>query len=112
MAEASRDWPLRLLCGPCKWAGALGVPLLRDRPLAANASAAQPTRPAHVGSYDEARGRLAPSTPYPPSLATTALRRHPPEVGARCLNWARRDLCGGRPVTGVPTANGSIETSC
>src|SRR5262245_40899939 len=27
-----------------------------------------------------------------------------PKVGARCLNWARRVLCGGRSVTGVPTA--------
>ena len=28
-----------------------------------------------------------------------------PEVGARCVNRARRDLCGGgHPVTGVPTA--------
>ena len=27
-----------------------------------------------------------------------------PKVGARCLNWARRVLCGGRTVTCVPTA--------
>ena len=27
-----------------------------------------------------------------------------PKVGAECLNWARSDLCGGRPVMGVPTA--------
>ena len=26
-------------------------------------------------------------------------------VGAGCLNWARPDLCGGRPVMVVPTAN-------
>jgi hypothetical protein len=31
--------------------------------------------------------------------------RHTPEVGAVCLNWARTDLCGGRPAMGVPTAN-------
>ena len=30
--------------------------------------------------------------------------RHPPEVGAVCLNRARTDLCGGREVTHVPTA--------
>ena len=29
-----------------------------------------------------------------------------PEVGARCLNWARRVLCGGRTATCVPTATG------
>src|SRR6266699_2436119 len=34
-----------------------------------------------------------------------AKRRHAPEVGAVCPNWARTDLCGGREVTRVPTAN-------
>ena len=33
-----------------------------------------------------------------------AFRRHSPKVGAGCLNWARPDLCGGRPVMDVPTA--------
>jgi len=33
------------------------------------------------------------------------MRRYTPEVGAVCLNWARTDLCGGREVTRVPTAN-------
>ena len=32
-----------------------------------------------------------------------------PEVGARCLNWARRVLCGGRTATCVPTATGPQE---
>jgi len=32
------------------------------------------------------------------------LRRLLPEVGARCVNYARRDLCGGCPVMGIPTA--------
>src|SRR5271167_4122132 len=105
MAETGHHRPLRLLCGSCKWAGAFSVPLLCDRPLATNASAAQPTRPPHLGSYDEAGGRLAPSTPYPPSLAATALRRHTPEVGAGCLNEARPDLGGGRSAMSVPTAN-------
>jgi len=27
-----------------------------------------------------------------------------PEVGARCVSSARRDLCGGCRVTGIPTA--------
>jgi len=30
--------------------------------------------------------------------------RQPPEAGALCGNSARRDLCGRRRVTGVPTA--------
>src|ERR1019366_5976126 len=33
-----------------------------------------------------------------------AKRRHTPEVGAVCPNWARTDLCGGRAVMRVPTA--------
>ncbi len=37
----------------------------------------------------------------------TAICRYTPEVGAVCPNWARTDLCGGREVTRVPTANGS-----
>ena len=32
------------------------------------------------------------------------LRRQTPKVGARCVNHARRDLCGGLPVMEVPTA--------
>src|SRR5262249_59950287 len=31
-----------------------------------------------------------------------------PEAGARCGSAARRDLCGGRQVTGVPTATSSL----
>jgi len=31
-----------------------------------------------------------------------------PKVGARCLNWARRVLCGGRTATCVPTATGPM----
>ena len=30
--------------------------------------------------------------------------RQTPEGGAVCPNWARTDLCGGGPVTGIPTA--------
>ena len=41
---------------------------------------------------------------YPSSVAERAICRQTPEVGARCANRARRDLCGGRSVTGVPTA--------
>ena len=34
----------------------------------------------------------------------SVLCRQIPKVGARCVNRARPDLCGGHPVTGVPTA--------
>jgi hypothetical protein len=36
------------------------------------------------------------------------LRRHTPEVGAVCLNWARTVLCGGRSAMGVPTATSAL----
>ncbi len=42
-------------------------------------------------------------------MAKRTLRRQTPKVGARCGNTARRDLCGGRVVTRVPTAIGSRE---
>jgi hypothetical protein len=44
-------------------------------------------------------------TAYPSPLAERSLCRHTPEVGAVCGKAARRDLCGGRGVTRVPTAN-------
>ncbi|MGO8879984.1 MAG: integrase core domain-containing protein, partial [Desulfomonilaceae bacterium] len=37
-----------------------------------------------------------------------AFLRHSPKVGAVCGNSARTDLCGGRWVTGVPTATESM----
>ena len=84
---------------------ALGsVPLPRHRPLAAHAAAAQPEGRLDVGADGEAGRRLAPQTAHPSSLAAAALRRQTPEVGAVCGNSARTDLCGGRPVMGVPTA--------
>src|SRR6185436_20087538 len=98
MAETCRHRPLRILRGSYKWAGALSVPLLCDRSLASNASAAKSTRRLHVGPHGEVGGRMAPPTPHPPSLATAALRGHIPKVRAGCLNWARPDPRGGRSV--------------
>src|SRR6266436_5054753 len=49
------------------------------------------------------RGVLTPS-PYPSSLAERTLRRQIPKVGARCVKYARRDLCGGCSVMSIPTA--------
>ena len=37
---------------------------------------------------------------------TASICRHIPKVGAVCGKAARTDLCGGREVTRVPTANG------
>ncbi len=38
------------------------------------------------------------------SVADSAFYRHSLEVRARCVNCARRDLCGGRAAMRVPTA--------
>src|SRR5260370_26835327 len=50
-----------------------------------------------------------PAKPCPKRTAAyvgllTAGRRHLLAIGAVCGNSARTDLCGGRPVMGVPTA--------
>ncbi len=52
--------------------------------------------------------RLATETSHPSSLAKQAVRRQPPKVGAVCGNPACTDLCGGRPVMDVPTANPNL----
>src|SRR5205085_3480719 len=105
MAEAGRDWTLRVLRGSNQQPGALGVPATRDRPLAAHAPTTQPAGRHHLGSHGETRRRLAPQTAHPSSVAEPTLCRYPPEVGAGCLNRARPDLGGGHSVMGVPTAN-------
>ena len=57
-----------------------------------------------MGAYDRAGELVASHTAYHPSLARQALCRQTPNVGARCGNTARWDLCGGHMVTCVPTA--------
>src|SRR5207237_4615399 len=98
---------LRLSRGPDQCPRALGLPLPPHRPLAAHASLAQPEGRNDVGADDQAPGSLAPTTPHHPSLAQPPLCRSSPEVGARCGNAARRDLCGGCVVTCIPTAIGT-----
>jgi hypothetical protein len=39
------------------------------------------------------------------TTSRNAFCRQTPKVGAACGNSACADLCGGRPVTAVPTAN-------
>ncbi len=48
--------------------------------------------------------RMAAEGSGPASMACGAVHRQTPKAGARCVNSARRDLCGGYPVTGIPTA--------
>ncbi|ASV24271.1 hypothetical protein CJU70_04255 [Klebsiella pneumoniae] len=44
-------------------------------------------------------------------MACGAVHRQTPEAGARCVNRARRDLCGGYPVTGIPTATRTYDNA-
>lgn len=54
---------------------------------------------------DDAHRRcMAPASSHTSPVAEPAICRQAPEVGAVCPNWARTDLCGGCPVTGIPTA--------
>jgi hypothetical protein len=41
------------------------------------------------------RSGVLTSALYPSSLAKRTLRRQIPKVGARCVKYARRDLCRG-----------------
>ena len=59
------------------------------------ATASVRSRPA-ADAPSRARGRRA--------LASRAICRQPPKVGAECLNWARSDWRGGRSEMSVPTA--------
>src|SRR5260370_30145362 len=85
------------------------LPTLRDRSLATLARAARPTRSHHLEPDGQTRGRVPASTPYPSSLAKHSLRRQTPKVGARCVNHARRDLCGGCAAMRIPTAIEPLE---
>ena len=80
------------------------LPTLCDRSLATLARAAKPTGSYHLEPDGQTRGRVPASTAYPSSLAKRSLRRQTPKVGARCVNHARRDLCGGCAAMRIPTA--------
>ena len=105
MAEAGRHGLLQLSRGAderSRRCSAFRHP--RHRPLATHASAAQSEGRHDVGADRRGWPTTGSQTAHPSSLARAALCRQTPEVGAVCPNRARTDLCGGRPVTGVPTA--------
>src|ERR1700730_14488059 len=72
--------------------------------MAQSAPATESKGPINMGTDSSTCSGVLTSTPYPSSLAERTLRREIPKVGARCVNHARRDLCGGHLVMGVPTA--------
>ena len=98
--------PVRLLRRPGRHALAGGVPALGGAGLADGAAAAQPEAPHDLGPHRRYRRQVPAPGPHPPPVAGGSLRRHPPEIGARCPNRARRDLRGGRVARPVPTATG------
>ena len=61
-----------------------------------NAARQSTHRPQRRESVSQALGRVRD--------AVGAVRRQIPKAGARCVSSARRDLCGARGVTRVPTA--------
>ena len=107
VAEAGRTWLLQLPRGADEQSCTCAVPGRDRQTLAAGPQPTQPERTPHLGTDDEAGGRLAPQTANPSSLAQPAIRRHTPKVGAVCGKAARTVLCGGRSVMSVPTATGN-----
>ena len=104
LAAAGDGRVLRLSCrtDQCRRPG--GVPAPRDPPLAAHAAAARSEGQDNVAADRRAGRSLASQAEHHSPLAQHTLCRQTPKVGAVCGKPARTVLCGGRPVTGVPTA--------
>src|SRR5271155_54700 len=66
---------------------------------------AKPEGRCAVDADGETNGRVLAKAANPSSVAQCAVCRQTPKVGAECPNWACSDLCGGRSVMSVPTAN-------
>src|SRR5260370_28670953 len=82
------------------------LPTLCRRSLATLTRAAKSAGSHNVESDGDTRGRVLTLTAHPSSVAQRSFRRQTPEVGARCVNHARRDLCGGCAAMRIPTAIG------
>src|SRR5260370_38480223 len=80
------------------------LPTLCRRSLATLTRAAKSAGSHNVESDGDTRGRVLTVTAHPSSVAQRSFRRQTPEVGARCVNHARRDLCGGCAAMRIPTA--------
>src|SRR5271169_1533533 len=105
MAGADRRRIFRLPRRTDQWRGDCCISLPRRHPLAPATMPAQPEGTTGMDADGEAGGRVPSQAAYPAPLAQCAFCRQTPEVGAECPNWARSDLCGGRPAMSVPTAN-------
>ena len=94
---------LRVSCCADKLQSSEYLPALCYGSLATSAPAPESKRPVDMATdRSTCKGVLA-STPNPLSLAERTLRRKIPKMGARCVNHARRDLCGCSAMS-IPTA--------
>src|SRR3954469_12585630 len=113
MAGDHSEGALRLLRGPDQPPGRAGAAPSREGALVPELAATGPEAPAHVAAHERHRQAASAHAVRPSSVARATLSRQTPAVGAVCLNWARTDLCGGRPETAVPTAiRGSHRDRC
>lgn len=103
MAEGGGHGLIRTLRGAHELAGPRGVPVSRNLPMAAYATAAQLEGRTDVGADDEERCGMAAKISNSSFVAGTAVRCQTLEMGAWRANRARWDLCGERSVMGVPT---------
>ena len=104
MAAACRAGVLPIPCSAWElWRiehGARGA-----EPILAESSPASRSETSHqLGTLRPHRQKLDTNAQSHASLSKRALLRQTPEVGARCGNSARRDLCGGPLERAVPTA--------
>ena len=105
MARADRRRVFRLPRRADQQPGVICVPLPCREPVAPAALPPQPEGIRGLEADGETGRRVSPEAPCPASLAKCAVCRQTPKVGAVCGNSARTDLCGGRSVMAVPTAN-------
>jgi hypothetical protein len=74
--------------------------------MAPRATAPQSKGSDHVGTDGSTGSGFPARCARSSSVARRPLCRYSPKVGARCVNRARRDLCGGYGATRISTAIG------
>src|SRR5665811_364964 len=102
VADDARTWGVRLRHSSCEADEQGGA--IRCGVGGAKGGGQGECEPAKHGPDSEPGNRVTGAGAHTARRENTAKRRHTPEVGAVCPNWARTDLCGGRAVMRVPTA--------
>src|SRR5271155_3178362 len=103
VADDARTWGVRLRHSSCEADEQSGA--IRCGAGGAKGGGCGECEPAKHGPDTAPGNRVTGAGAHTAHRENIAKRRYSPEVGAVCLNWARTDLCGGREVTRVPTAN-------